>query len=101
MAAPSGLDVLSQVQAQGNMALELDRIRDAAERAARAAGVEVVDIEWKVGRQRVLRVFVDKPADRSGEPFGGAEPPRAARPSCRRERIWEAYWGGLFGGKKQ
>ena len=43
------------------MALELDRIRDAAERAARSAGVELVDVEWKVGRQRFLRVFIDKP----------------------------------------
>jgi ribosome maturation factor RimP len=43
------------------MALDIDRIRDAAERAARAAGVEVVDVEWKVGRQRFLRVFIDKP----------------------------------------
>lgn len=43
------------------MALELDRIRDAAERAARAAGVEVVDVEWKIGKQRFLRVFIDKP----------------------------------------
>jgi ribosome maturation factor RimP len=43
------------------MALELDRIRDAAERAARSAGVEVVDVEWKVGKQRFLRVFIDKP----------------------------------------
>jgi ribosome maturation factor RimP len=43
------------------MALELDRIRDAAERAARSAGVEVVDVEWKVGKQRFLRVFIDRP----------------------------------------
>jgi len=43
------------------MALELERIRDAAERAARSAGVEVVDVEWKVGKQRFLRVFIDKP----------------------------------------
>jgi ribosome maturation factor RimP len=43
------------------MALEIDRIRDAAERAARTAGVEIVDVEWKVGRQRFLRVFIDKP----------------------------------------
>jgi ribosome maturation factor RimP len=50
------------------MGLQLERIRDAAERAARAAGVEVVDVEWKVGRQRFLRIFIDKPlgaADRS------------------------------------
>ena len=43
------------------MGIELDRIRDAAERAARAAGVEVVDVEWKVGGQRFLRIFIDKP----------------------------------------
>jgi ribosome maturation factor RimP len=43
------------------MALELDRIRDAAERAARSAGVEVVEVEWKVGKERFLRVFIDRP----------------------------------------
>jgi ribosome maturation factor RimP len=41
--------------------VELERIRDAAERAAHSAGVEVVDVEWKVGKQRFLRVFIDKP----------------------------------------
>ena len=41
--------------------MELERIRDAAERAARTAGVEVVDIEWKIGKQRFLRVYIDKP----------------------------------------
>jgi len=39
----------------------LERIRDAAERAARTAGVEVVDVEWKIGKQRFLRVYIDKP----------------------------------------
>jgi ribosome maturation factor RimP len=43
------------------MSIELDRIRGAAERAARSAGVEVVDLEWKIGKQRFLRVFIDKP----------------------------------------
>ena len=43
------------------MSIELNRIRDAAERAARSTGVEVVDVEWKVGKQRFLRVFIDKP----------------------------------------
>jgi len=41
--------------------MELDRIREAAERAARSAGVEVVDVEWKIGKQRFLRVYIDKP----------------------------------------
>jgi ribosome maturation factor RimP len=43
------------------LAMELERIRDAAERAAQTAGVEVVDVEWKVGKQRFLRVYIDKP----------------------------------------
>ena len=41
--------------------MELQRIRDAAERAARTVGVEVVDVEWKIGKQRFLRVYIDKP----------------------------------------
>jgi ribosome maturation factor RimP len=57
---------------RNRMALELDRIRDAAERAARSAGVEVVDIEWKVGQQRFLRVFIDKPFDPAGHAEGKA-----------------------------
>ena len=48
-------------KARWQMAMELDRIRDAAERAARFAGVEVVDVEWKVGKQRFLRVYIDSP----------------------------------------
>ena len=43
------------------MTIALDRIRDAAERAARSAGVEVVDVEWKVGKDRFLRIYIDKP----------------------------------------
>jgi ribosome maturation factor RimP len=41
--------------------MELERIREAAERVARSAGIEVVDVEWKVGKQRFLRVSIDKP----------------------------------------
>ncbi len=41
--------------------MELDRIREAAERVARSEGIEVVDVEWKVGKQRFLRVYIDKP----------------------------------------
>ena len=41
--------------------MELERIRQAAERAAQTAGVEVVDVEWKIGKQRFLRVYIDKP----------------------------------------
>jgi ribosome maturation factor RimP len=41
--------------------MKLEKIREAAERVAGAAGIDVLDIEWKVGRQRFLRVVLDKP----------------------------------------
>lgn len=43
--------------------MELDRIREAAERVARSLGLEVFDVEWKVGKQRLLRVYIDRPPD--------------------------------------
>jgi ribosome maturation factor RimP len=44
------------------MKMDLEKIRAAAERVAGSEGVEVVDVEWKIGRQRFLRVYIDKPA---------------------------------------
>jgi ribosome maturation factor RimP len=41
--------------------MELDRIREAAARVAGSLGLEVVDVEWKIGKQRLLRVYIDKP----------------------------------------
>ncbi|MFY9585492.1 MAG: ribosome maturation factor RimP [Candidatus Acidiferrales bacterium] len=41
--------------------MDIEKIRQAAERVARSEGIEVVDVEWKVGRQRFLRVYIDKP----------------------------------------
>jgi ribosome maturation factor RimP len=38
----------------------LGKIRDAAERVARTEGLEVVDVEWKIGKQRFLRVYIDR-----------------------------------------
>lgn len=40
--------------------MNLDRIREAAERVARSEGLEIVDVEWKVGKQRFLRVYIDR-----------------------------------------
>ena len=34
--------------------MDLERIREAAERVARSLGLDVVDVEWKVGKQRFL-----------------------------------------------
>jgi ribosome maturation factor RimP len=41
--------------------MELERIREAAERVAHSLGLEIVDVEWKVGKDRFLRVYIDKP----------------------------------------
>jgi len=35
--------------------VDLEKIRGAAERVARSEGLEIVDVEWKVGKQRFLR----------------------------------------------
>jgi ribosome maturation factor RimP len=40
--------------------LNLEKVREAAERVARSEGLEVVDVEWKVGKQRFLRVYIDR-----------------------------------------
>ena len=40
--------------------MDLDKIRAAAERVARSLGLEVFDVEWKIGKQRLLRVYIDR-----------------------------------------
>lgn len=41
--------------------MDLEKIRGAAERVARSEGLEIFDVEWKVGKQRFLRVIIDRP----------------------------------------
>jgi len=41
--------------------MKIEKIREAAERVAGPAGLEVLDVEWKVGRQRFLRIVLDRP----------------------------------------
>ncbi len=48
-------------EGDGKRDMELERIREAAERVARSVGIDVVDVEWKVGKERFLRVYIDKP----------------------------------------
>jgi ribosome maturation factor RimP len=58
--------------------LQLEKIRNAAERVARSEGLEVVDVEWKVGKQRFLRVYIDRVPPLPEEPSPQrnlAEPP--------------------------
>ena len=43
--------------------MDLGKIREAAERVARSLGLEIFDVEWKVGKERFLRVYIDRPPD--------------------------------------
>jgi ribosome maturation factor RimP len=40
--------------------MELDKVREAAERVAHSLGLEVFDVEFKIGKERILRVFIDR-----------------------------------------
>ncbi len=40
--------------------MDLGKIREAAERVARSEGLEIFDVEWKIGKQRLLRVYIDR-----------------------------------------
>jgi len=68
--------------------VNLEKVRAAAERVARSEGLEVVDVEWKVGKQRFLRVYVDrvpplKSAD--GTPEVPSDPyPKISHADCER-----------------
>ncbi len=49
--------------------MDVEKVREAAERVAGSVGVEVVDVEWKIGKQRLLRVYIDR-APSPGQTMG-------------------------------
>jgi ribosome maturation factor RimP len=54
------------------MPLELDRVREIAERIAASNGLEVLEVEFRgSGAARMLRVFLDKPGLAGGDPLAG------------------------------
>jgi ribosome maturation factor RimP len=53
--------------------VNLEKVRAAAERVARSEGLEVVDVEWKVGKQRFLRVYIDRVPEASSTEAGRGE----------------------------
>ncbi len=56
--------------------MNLEKVREAAERVARSEGLEVVDVEWKIGKQRFLRVYIDRvPLAKPAEAIEGEEAP--------------------------
>ena len=62
----------ARLQVIGCMALELDRVREIAERVAASSGLEVVEVEFRgSGQARMLRVFLDKPGAASSDPLAG------------------------------
>ena len=72
--------------------MDLERIREAAERVARSEGLDVVEVEWKVGKQRFLRVTIDRPqapASSVGAEAAGAAPEQLGGAAPR---------GGISGG---
>jgi ribosome maturation factor RimP len=40
--------------------MELGKIREAAGRVAGSLGLDVFDVEWKIAKQRLLRVYIDR-----------------------------------------
>lgn len=66
--------------------MNLDKIRDAAERVARSEGLEVVDVEWKIGKQRFLRVYIDRlPPESSDGMSEAVDPyPKVSHSDCER-----------------
>ena len=54
------LECIGHRHCLGSLWLDLGRIREAAERVARSEGLEIFDVEWKVGKQRFLRVTIDR-----------------------------------------
>ena len=69
----------SGLQVIGGMALELDRIREIAERVASSSGLEVVEVELLgSGGARMLRVFLDKPGFGTASAAIGDVPAEAA-----------------------
>jgi len=69
--------------------VNLEKVREAAERVARSEGLEVVDVEWKIGKQRFLRVYIDRvpPAKPAETAEGGTPPdpfPKISHADCER-----------------
>lgn len=65
--------------------MNIEKIREAAERVARSEGLEVVDVEWKVGRDRFLRVYIDRPWQPAAETESGGAQPAAVGGISHRE----------------
>jgi len=68
----------------GSLYVDLAKVRDAAERVARSEGLEIVDVEWKIGKQRFLRVYIDKLPDGSDGSEVNDPYPKISHADCQR-----------------
>lgn len=66
--------------------MNLEKIRAAAERVARSEGLEVADVEWKIGKQRFLRVYIDRvPQKGANGDLAASDPdPKISHADCER-----------------
>ena len=65
--------------------MNLEKVREAAERVARSEGLEVVDVEWKIGKQRFLRVYIDRVPPASAAEQEVSDPyPKISHADCER-----------------
>jgi len=64
--------------------VNLEKIRAAAERVARSEGLEVADVEWKIGKQRFLRVYIDRVPQKNGDSVVGEADPKVSHADCER-----------------
>ena len=63
------------------MAVDLDKIRQIAERVAGSSGLEVVEVEvCGAGKHRMLRVFIDRPLNDRPGTLSAADGPYEDRP---------------------
>ena len=65
--------------------MDLEKIRRAAERVARSEGLEIADVEWKIGKQRFLRVYIDRvPPAKSADGVPSDPYPKISHADCER-----------------
>lgn len=65
--------------------MNLEKVREAAERVARSEGLEIADVEWKVGKDRILRVFIDRVPAMQPNGEGMSDPyPKISHSDCEK-----------------
>ncbi len=81
------------------MALEIDKVREIAERVAASSGLEVVEVELRGGgKARMLRIVIDKPAGVTHEDCANLSREVGHDPRCRGRDSRFVHAGSFFAG---